>query len=96
MTITRSQKLKTIQKSTLNKKSAILDDEFIKRAKGITVRLNRINLADFDRKRVAYCSIQLDRKDFNLDGELRKRNTNIFIQIAYSYMSFFLFFRCGC
>lgn len=69
MAKTRSQKLKTIQKTILNKKTADLSNEFVNRAKSVIVRLNRINLADFDHKKVAHCSIQLHRNDFKPDGE---------------------------
>lgn len=74
MTKVQSQKLKNVQQTTLNKKGVKINDEFVNRAKRVMVRLNRINLADFDHKRVVYCSIQLDRKDFKPDGEFENKN----------------------
>lgn len=74
ITKVQSQKLKLVQQTALNKKGAKINDEFVNRAKRVMVRLNRINLADFDRKRVAHCSIQLDRKDFKPDGEFENKN----------------------
>lgn len=72
MAKTRSQNVKAIQKSNLNKRSAIHKNDSMKRAKNVTVQLSRINLSDFDRKTVAHCSIQLARKDFKTHGEFWK------------------------
>lgn len=89
MTKTRSQKLKTVQKTILNKKSAKLSDDFVNRAKSVMVRLDRINLADFDRKRVAYCSIQLDQDDFKPEGESKTKKIK---QKHYYYHYFTCYF----
>lgn len=69
MTKTRSHKLKNVQKTILNQKILKFDEKWVKRAMGVTVSLDKINFTDFDRKRVAYCSIQLDRKEFKWEGE---------------------------
>lgn len=73
MTKTRSHKLKNVQKTILNQKILKLDGKLVKRAIGVTVRLDKINFTDFDRKRVAHCSIQLDRKKFKWEGESKAK-----------------------
>lgn len=92
MTKTRSQSrshnLKIVQKTILKKKTILnkktnlkikttLDDEFVKRAMGVTVQLNRcsiqLNRNDFkpkiESKDVVHCSILLDRNYFKSQGE---------------------------
>lgn len=67
MAKTRSQKLKTIQRKT--PKGVKFDYKFLKRTKSVMVRLNKINIDDFDQKKITYCDIKLDKKDFKSNGE---------------------------
>lgn len=71
MAKTRSKKLKMVQNTISNRKSIKLDSYFVKRAKGVTVKLERIRFDDFIRHTQAHYSIKLDRRHFSSDGRLK-------------------------
>lgn len=77
MTRNQSQKLNVVQKTIFNQKGLKFDDKFVTRAMGVTVKINKINLAGFHCETISHCFIQLDRTKFAQAGRQKSENSYI-------------------